>query len=69
LLIALAALLPAGRDAVPALALGAAAAGLTMRRAQNLINGQSGDVLGTVSVLTETAMMTGFAMTAPAALF
>ncbi|MDB2551243.1 adenosylcobinamide-GDP ribazoletransferase [Paracoccus sp. (in: a-proteobacteria)] len=69
LLIALAALLPAGRDAVPALALGAAAAGLTMRRAQNLINGQSGDVLGTVSVLTETAMLTGFAMTAPAALF
>ena len=67
-LIGLAAAAIAGPLDIPALTLGALAAAATIRHARRLIGGQSGDVLGAVSLLTETAMLAGFALLASTAL-
>lgn len=66
--IALATAAPVGTEAIPALILGTLIAALTIRQARHLIGGQSGDVLGAVSLLTETAMLAGFALAATATL-
>ena len=60
-LIALLLLFPAGPAAWAALAAGLSASLLVMRRARIWLGGQTGDVLGATSVLTETAMLVAFA--------
>ncbi len=60
-LLGLAALIPAGPGRGLALAAGLVATGLVIRQARVWLGGQTGDVLGTASVLTETAMLVAFA--------
>lgn len=63
-LIAILLLLPAGEGRLLALIAGAFALSLTIRQARLWLNGQTGDVLGTASVVTETSILAAFALTA-----
>lgn len=57
-------MIPAGPAALPAALAGLVVAALVVRKARAWIGGQTGDVLGTVSVACETAMLAAFAMSA-----
>ncbi|MFV0385496.1 MAG: adenosylcobinamide-GDP ribazoletransferase [Paracoccus sp. (in: a-proteobacteria)] len=66
LLIALAALALAGQGALLALLAAMAVIAFVIIRARIWLGGQTGDVLGAASVLTETAMLVAFALTGAA---
>lgn len=55
-------LLIAGEGALPALILALLATGAVIRQARVWLGGHTGDVLGAASVLTETAVLAGFAL-------
>lgn len=57
-------LVPSGQGALLALMGGLVATGLVIRQARVMLGGQTGDVLGSASVATETAMLIVFAMAA-----
>lgn len=61
-LVAILCLFWAGDGAFIALIAGLAATGFTIRQARKWLGGHTGDVLGTASILTETAMLVGFAL-------
>ncbi|RNF33807.1 adenosylcobinamide-GDP ribazoletransferase [Paracoccus methylarcula] len=61
-LIAILCLLWAGEGAFIALIAGLAAMGFTIWLARRWLGGHTGDVLGTASILTETAMLAAFAL-------
>lgn len=60
--IGLAALIPLGGAGLAGLIGGLLAAGLTIRLARSRLGGQTGDVLGSVSIVTETAALAAMAL-------
>lgn len=62
ILIAIMALLPLGWPACLAALAGLAALALVIRQARHWLGGQTGDVLGTASIVSETAILVAFAL-------